>query len=220
MGLGFRFSQKIAEILDKAEVPVVLLDRDLVPYPDWSRYDLVGIDNRRAGYTITSHLPRLGCSRVVFIGRPGSAPTVDARIVGYRRALADAKITLEAHIYRIEPDDQARVTEILDRLRPDGFVCVNDFSAAKLLKTLNDLGVAVPEEIRMTGIDDVKYSNLLSVPLTTLHQPCADMGAIAVSAMLERLRYSRLPARDVLLNFHLVVRDSCGSRKRGLTALS
>ena len=112
MGLGFRFSQKIAEILDKAEVPVVLLDRDLVPYPDWSRYDLVGIDNRRAGFTITSHLPRLGCSRVVFIGRPGSAPTVDARIVGYRGALADARITLEAHIYRIEPYDQARVKEI------------------------------------------------------------------------------------------------------------
>ena len=78
--------------------------------------------------------------------RPGSAPTVDARIVGYRGALADAKITLEAHIYRIEPDDQARVKEILDRLRPDGFVCANDFSAAKPLKTLNDLAWPYPKK--------------------------------------------------------------------------
>jgi DNA-binding LacI/PurR family transcriptional regulator len=65
----------------------------------------------------------------------------------------------------------------------------------------------------MVGIDDVKYASLLSVPLTTIHQPCAAMGAIAVSTMMERLRHPRLPARDILLNFHLVVRDSCGERK-------
>jgi DNA-binding LacI/PurR family transcriptional regulator len=65
----------------------------------------------------------------------------------------------------------------------------------------------------MAGIDDVKYASLLSVPLTTIHQPCADMGAVAISTMLERLRTPSLPPRDVLLNFQLVVRESCGSRK-------
>jgi DNA-binding LacI/PurR family transcriptional regulator len=68
--------------------------------------------------------------------------------------------------------------------------------------------------MRLAGIDDVKYASLLSVPLTTLHQPCADMGAIAVSTMLERLRNPKLPARDILLNFRLVIRDSCGARKK------
>ena len=207
-------NRSIAEIFDKAGVPVVLLDRDLVPYPERSRYDLVGIDNRRAGYAITSHLIRCGCRRVVFLGRPGSAPTVDARIAGYLEALGD---NLEPHVSRIDPDDQAKVTETLHRLRPDGFVCANDFTAARLLKTLNDLSVGVPDEIRMAGIDDVKYASLLSVPLTTIHQPCTDMGTIAVSTMLERLRHPKVPARDILLNFHLVIRDSCGARKKGLT---
>ena len=64
----------------------------------------------------------------------------------------------------------------------------------------------------MAGIDDVKYASLLSVPLTTIHQPCADIGAMAIGAMLERLRNPKLPARDMLLNFHLVVRESCGPR--------
>ena len=208
-------NRSIAEIFDKAGVPVVLLDRDLVPYPERSRYDLVGIDNRRAGYAIASHLIGCGCRRVVFLGRPGSAPTVDARIAGYWEALMGHN--LEPHVSRIEPDDQAKVTEIIDRLRPDGFVCANDFTAAKLLKTLNDLGKNVPEEIQMAGIDDVKYASLLSVPLTTIHQPCSDIGAVAVSTMLERLRQPTLPARDILLNFHLVIRDSCGARKKGLT---
>ena len=64
------------------------------------------------------------------------------------------------------------------------------------------------------GIDDVKYASLLSVPLTTIHQPCAEMGAMAISVMMERLRNPKLPPRDVLLKFHLVVRESCGMRQR------
>jgi GntR family transcriptional regulator, arabinose operon transcriptional repressor len=205
-------NRSIAEVFDKSGIPVILLDRDLVSYPDRSRYDLVGIDNRRAGYAITAHLLRCGCRRVVFVGRPGSAPTVDARIAGYREAMTAAGGDLQAHVCRIEPDDKAQIKAVLDKISPDGFVCGNDFTAAHLLKTLNDLGISVPDQIRMAGIDDVKYASLLSVPLTTIHQPCADMGAIAIGAMLERLRNPKLPPRDILLNFQLVVRDSCGSR--------
>ena len=89
----------------------------------------------------------------------------------------------------------------------------NDFTAARLQQTLKELSVSVPEKVRMAGIDDVKYASLLSVPLTTIHQPCSSIGAVAISAMLDRLRDPRLPARDILLNFDLVVRNSCGAKK-------
>jgi GntR family transcriptional regulator of arabinose operon len=207
-------NRTIEEIFEKAGIPVVLLDRDLVAYPDRSHYDLVGIDNRRAGYAITAHLLRCGCRRIVFIGRPGSAPTVDARIAGYREAILGSNQDLQAYIRRTEPDDRSQITAILDEIRPDGFVCANDFTAAHLLKTLNEIGIMVPDTVRMAGIDDVKYASLLSVPLTTIHQPCADMGAVAIGAMLERLRNPKLPPRDILLNFHVVIRDSCGFRKK------
>jgi GntR family transcriptional regulator, arabinose operon transcriptional repressor len=207
-------NHKIATAFDKAGIPIVLLDRDLVSYPARSRYDLVGIDNRRAGYTITAHLLRCGCRRVMFVGRPDSAPTVDARIAGYCEALGEAPGNLKPIVFRIDPEDKGQVKSALAKSRPDGIVCANDFTAAHLMKTLIELGVNVPGKVRLSGIDDVKYASLLSVPLTTLHQPCADMGAIAVSTMLERLRHPKLPARDILLDFHLVVRDSCGSRKR------
>jgi len=207
-------NRSIADVFDKAGIPMVLLDRDLVAYPERSRYDLVGIDNRRAGYAITAHLLRCGCRRVVFVGRPGSAPTVDARIAGYKEAMAAAGSDLASYVRRVEPDEKDQVKAILEEIDPDGFVCANDFTAAHLLKTLNELGVTVPGRVRMAGIDDVKYASLLSVPLTTIHQPCADIGAMAIGAMLERVRNPKLPPRDILLNFHLVVRDSCGSRKK------
>jgi DNA-binding LacI/PurR family transcriptional regulator len=209
----------VSEVLDKAGIPMVLLDRDLVSYPERSKYDLVGIDNRRAGYAITQHLIRCGCRRLVFVGRPGSAPTVDARIGGYRDAVSDASLDLEAQVCRIDPDDHSHLKKILKTLQPDGFVCANDFTAAHVLKTLTDLGINVPDDVRMVGIDDVRYASLLSVPLTTIHQPCASMGAIAVGTMLERLREPKLPARDILLNFELVIRESCGARKKGLTGV-
>ena len=206
-------NHKIAAALDRAGIPIVLLDRDLVSYPARSRYDLVGIDNRRVGYTITNHLLRCGCRRVVFLGRPGSAPTVDARITGYREALAAASADLKPGVCRIDPESRDQVKAALTKYKPDGVVCANDFTSAHLLKTLSDLGVQVPSKMRLAGIDDVKYASLLAVPLTTIHQPCGDMGAIAVNTMLERLRNPNLPARDILLDCRLVIRESCGTRK-------
>ncbi len=207
-------NRKIAAVLDKAGIPIVLLDRDLVSHPERSRYDLVGIDNRRAGYTVTAHLLRCGCRRIMFVGRPGSAPTVDARIAGYREALAEASRDFRPSVSRIDPEDREQVKTALAKNRPDGIVCANDFTAAHLMKSLTELGVTVPGRVRLAGIDDVKYASLLSVPLTTLRQPCADMGAIAVATMLERLRNPKLPARDILLECRLVIRESCGARKK------
>ena len=208
----------ITDALDQAGIPVVLLDRDLVSYPDRSHYDLVGIDNRRAGYAITKYLIRCGCTRLVFLGRPGSAPTVDARAAGYREALASANLEFAGQVCRIDPEDRAGIQDLLDRLHPDGFICANDFTAAHLLRTLTDLHLKVPDDVRMVGIDDVKYASLLSVPLTTIHQPCTSMGAVAISVMLDRLREPKLPPRDILLNFKIVVRNSCGAPKHRKSA--
>jgi DNA-binding LacI/PurR family transcriptional regulator len=60
-------------------------------------------------------------------------------------------------------------------------------------------------------MDDVRYASLLSVPLTTIHQDCAGIGAVAMATMLERLEHPELPIRDVLVPVRLVVRRSCGS---------
>ncbi len=80
------------------------------------------------------------------------------------------------------------------------------------MHSLLAIGQRIPEDIRIIGIDDVKYARLLPVPLTTLRQPCKDIGRIALSVMLDRISNPDLPPRDVLLRCKLVVRESCGSR--------
>ena len=77
--------------------------------------------------------------------------------------------------------------------------------------TLMSFGVRIPEEVRIVGMDDVKYASLLPVPLTTIHQDCAGIGAVAMTTMVERLEHPELPVRDVLVPTRLVVRRSCGA---------
>jgi DNA-binding LacI/PurR family transcriptional regulator len=103
------------------------------------------------------------------------------------------------------------VRQLLDAMRPEGIVCANDLTAARLMQTLLGFGVRIPDEVRIVGMDDVKYASLLPVPLTTIHQDCAGIGAVAMATMLERLEHPELPVRDVLVPTRLVVRRSCGA---------
>jgi len=206
-------NHRIVAALDKARIPVVLLDRCLEPYPGRSNYDLVGIDNRRTAYVATEHLLQAGAKRVAFFARPQSAPTVDARIAGYReaiRSLAGAKVP--EMVFLGDASDQKFVRSLLRKGKPDGFVCANDHTAGILMHTLLSLGLRIPEDVRMMGIDDVRYARLLPVPLTTQHQPCRDIGRVALAVMLDRIANPDLPTRDILLGCKLIVRRSCGSR--------
>ena len=204
-------NQRIARALDQAHIPIVLLDRTVLPYPRRGHHDLVGIDNRRAGFVITEHLLRKGCRRIAFVGVPDAAATVDAREAGYREALYAFEVTLDrAFARRIQPDDHAAVRALMKTCRPDAIVCANDRTAGRLMHTLLLLGYGIPGDVRLVGIDDAEYASLLPVPLTTLRQPTKQIGDTALSAMLERVTRADLPARDILLHCDLVVRASCG----------
>ena len=204
-------NDRIAQALDTAKIPVILLDRTVVPYPRRGHHDLVGIDNRRAGYVITEHLLGAGARRVAFVALPNAAPTVDAREAGYREALYAARApVLPELVQRMDPDDPDAVRAMMDSQRPDGIVCANDRTAARLMQSLLALGHGIPKGVRLAGIDDAPYAALLPVPLTTLRQPSRQIGDAALGAMLERVARKDLPTRDILLHCQLVIRASCG----------
>jgi len=208
-------NQRILRSLQAAHIPVVLLDRCVLPYPERSDYDVVGLDNRRAGYVVADHLIGHGAHHIAFLAEPDAAETVDDRIAGYRDALfAHGRRVNKALILRGDGADLAVIQGALQKNKIDAIQCANDHTAAKLMRSLLSLGLRIPEDVRIAGVDDVKYAGLLPVPLTTFRQPCFDIGAAAIAAMKERIRNPQLPSRAIALNGHLVIRQSCGAMAR------
>ena len=206
-----RTNEHIVAALEKARVPVVLLDRDFLPYPRRSRHDLVGIDNRRTGFLVTEHLLELGARRIVFLTYPHAAPTSAERIAGYREALFIHGFSIDpALVQSIDLESPAALRVMITTLHPDAVVCVNDLTAGVLMQNVLALGLRIPQDLRVTGIDDAGYAKLLPVPLTTMRQPCREIGLAAMAAMLERLGRLEMPVRDILLECRLIVRASCG----------
>ena len=205
-------NRRLAESLRQAGIPVVLLDRDLQSFPNRSDFDLVGIENIAGGFLLAEHLLKLGCERLCFVARPFSAPTVDARIAGVREALVRRRLDVAPDWVRLgDPADLKFVRWLTAGGQTDAYICANDHTAATLMRSLETIGLRVPRDVRVVGFDDVKYATLLSVPLTTIHQPCRDIALIAFRTMLHRMAEPTLPARSLALTPTLVVRESCGA---------
>src|ERR1700722_224907 len=106
-------NRRLAEGLRRAGIAVVLLDRDGVPFPARSEFDLVGIDNFAAGYLVADHLLKLGARRPIYVGRPHSAPTITARAVAARTAIQDRGLPLPADFLRQGDPDDPRFIQLL-----------------------------------------------------------------------------------------------------------
>jgi len=205
------WNRSVADALLHAKIPLVLLDRDLDEFPSRSNFDLIGIDNFRAAITITQHLLQAGSRRLCFFARPEYPSTTDLRLAGCREAIHRAASGSTLSIAFINPEDRATIQALLQKEKPDAFLCANDQTAALLLRTLNDLGVRTPSAVRIAGFDDVHYATLLSVPLTTIRQPCREIARAATLALMERTTDQEIPAREILLPYELIVRQSTGS---------
>jgi GntR family transcriptional regulator, arabinose operon transcriptional repressor len=198
-------NRRILLQLAEAKIPVVLLDRRPADAPEQGRPDLVGINNRQAGYIATEHLIKLGCRKIGFMAYHGSEATINARFAGYRDALLAHGLHDEIEALGHRDGEKAAVEPL------EAYVCINDRVAGQLMHAFLSSNLRIPDDIRIVGIDDVSYASLLPVPLTTVRQPCQAIGEAALATMLDRIDRPYLPARDVLLDGELIVRKSCGA---------
>ncbi|MBT3194564.1 MAG: substrate-binding domain-containing protein, partial [Verrucomicrobia bacterium] len=120
-----------------------------------------------------------------------------------------AGVPVETLVVQDVPADSSRsgVDAVMSH-EPGAVICANDATAATLMRQMLDAGIDIPGRVRVAGFDDVKYASLLSVPLTTYRQPCADMGRSAVDTMQLRLAHpDAVPHRNTLQG-QLIVRQS------------
>ena len=206
---GEKANRKVLAKFDAASVPVVLCDYDCVDAPERSVYDVVGINNVEAGALVVRHLAAQGARRVCFHLKP-YAPQSHKNFV--RGAIAEWRAlsgaTAHSRVLECPPDDVAAVQAYCRRNRPDAFVCGNDSCAAKLKKALASIGLCVPRDLFLTGVNDVQIAQLLTPTLTTIHIPCEQVAQAAFERLLVRIANPTLPPVEINLPVSLVVRGS------------
>ncbi len=220
----FHYNLEMAEEMKKADIAVTLLDRDICHFPQRSEFDLVCIDNFKAGYDLTSHFIKNGCKKIDFVAGPRMVSSIRQRLMGYKQALEDNGIEVDEsriHFFKIKPfqkvDPQAdkdAVTSILLEMNTEAIVCVNDRIAALIQHHLIEMGIKVPDKIRLAGVDDEAFSVYQPVKLTTMQQPVTTMAYESVRAMVSRIKYPEMQARNITISPKLIVRESCGTRKK------
>jgi LacI family transcriptional regulator len=194
------------------DVAVVILGDFLGAQGQPSNWDHVRGDNEVGAQAAVEHLIGLGHRRVGFIQGPEGTPSSARRLAGYRRALEQAGLTVEASL--LIPGDYTReagragVATLLERADPPSAVfCANDLIALGAMEAAQQHGCRVPQDISVVGFDDIDEAARATPPLTTIRQPPQRLGAVAAETLIERLNGREEPKR-VLLEFSLVTRES------------
>jgi DNA-binding LacI/PurR family transcriptional regulator len=170
-------------------------------------------DNVGGGRQAVSHLLASGRRRIATIAGPQDMGVGLARLTGYRDACARAGMaadeTLIAYGDFSEPSGVAAMRQLL-AAQPDldAVFVASDLMAAGALRALREAGKRVPQDVAVVGFEDSAMARQTEPPLTTVYQPVEEMGREMVRLLVSRIRGEQ-PARPyVLLETHLVVRQS------------
>jgi len=201
-------STEVFERIEARGVPYVLIDRRFGS----AHANYVGADDEAIGRMATSHLIECGCRRIAHIaGQP--RVTGSGRLEGYRAALAAAGIPFSGE-YVVEATDDATGYEATRRLLrlaqpPDGIFGYNDPTAAGAIKAILESGRRIPHDIKVIGVGNVHYSDLLRVPLSTIDQSSTKIGTEAADLLMKSIGAKRKRApRAVIIEPTLIARES------------
>ncbi len=177
------------------------------------RVPTVSADHTSGAREATAHLLALGHRRIAVITGPRGWIATEERLRGYRSALADAGLLADPTLqiesnFRTNGGREATAELLALRDRPTAIFAFNDMLAIGAIQGARDHGLRVPEDLSVVGFDDTFEASITFPALTTVRQPLAEMGRMAVTQLLRLLQNRRIEALHVQLETKLVVRDS------------
>jgi LacI family transcriptional regulator len=194
--------------LKKLTGPIVLIDR---PRPG---YAAVHSNYEMGGRLLAEYALRTGHRRVGLLSGPQQLESARQRRDGFVNAFpGDFEIAWEASV----PFDgvlTAEALEVLERRRKATLIVAgNDLIAISAIRCLSSLGVAVPEEVSVTGFDNIRWTDLVTPRLTTIAQPVGAIGARAVELLLEQIEGKNVASARAVFDVELIERDSVKPRR-------
>jgi DNA-binding LacI/PurR family transcriptional regulator len=184
-----RFTREQSDQLHSYEIPIVAINNQAVDDYPYSIYH----DDVDGARQVCEHLIRLGHNGIAYLGDATSGRTTKERLAGVKQAMDKAGLFIGSEHIHLVPGNSSRqgfeAVEYflsLDR-RPTALICYNDMMAVGVLKGFRQVGLRVPEDISVTGFDNITVSDYTDPPLTTIDQPKRFLGAEAARMMLDQL---------------------------------
>jgi DNA-binding LacI/PurR family transcriptional regulator len=195
-------------ILSELDVPIVLINNQ--HGSDFAHS--IRIDNVHGMRLATEHLLQLGHTEIAYVGDRFGLHSDEERFAGYREALDARQIPLERGLTMRGDGKADGAAAALDQLlkvrsRPTAVACYNDMTALGLIHRAQELGIGVPEELSVTGFDDIPFAAFARPPLTTIRQPRREMGREAIRLLFALLDGEEAQKTSVI-NGELIVRGS------------
>jgi len=188
---------------------VVCIDR--LP-KDWEG-DTVTADNQTGAYKATRHLIEMGHMQLATITGPLHLTNALERLNGFRRAVIEAKLNIAPEYVQEATFDKqggASKAAMLLRLipRPTAIFAGNDMIALGVLAAIRDAGLRCPLDVSLIGFDDLEFAEILNPSLSSVSQSGYQLGSTAARILLERIQGDAGPAKHIVLETSLKLRDS------------
>ena len=208
---AYRHNRELAKEVAQS-VPLVMIDRKIQGLES----DFVGIENHNAMFETTQLLLSKGHRRIVYVTNWEPIDSVQDRVQGYLDAILgandpdiiDSLLTIPAGAQ----DRQWIVFDAIFRLpegdRPTAAICMADYTAVSVAERLMFLGLSVPEDVELTGFDDIVPTLPNGLGLTTVAQPYEQIGSSAVELLIRRIKDPSAPLSTVKLPTKLIIRAS------------
>jgi DNA-binding LacI/PurR family transcriptional regulator len=173
----------------------------------------VDVDNAGGARQAVAHLAASGRRRIASIAGPQDMGVGLTRLAGYREACVEAGLPIDEDLIAYgdfsEPSGVAAMRQLLAR-RPDldAVFIASDLMAVGALRALREAGKRVPDDVAVVGFEDSALARQTDPPMTTVHQPVEEFGRQMARLLVSRIRGDQLSKPYVLLETHLVVRQS------------
>jgi LacI family repressor for deo operon, udp, cdd, tsx, nupC, and nupG len=175
----------------------------------------IRIDNRGAAKSMVNYLISLGHKRIGVISGLKDNPHAIDRLEGYKEALAEAGIPFEKDLiaegdFTMWSGLNAAFQFCNMKNRPTAIFSMNDEMAIGAMQTLKNQGFKIPDDISVTGFDDIAYAKYSDPSLTTISQPAEEMGKMAMDMLLKVIEGEPLSQRECVLPTEFIIRKSTG----------
>lgn len=195
--------------------PVVCVDRR----PQGWKGDMVTVANREGAYKAARHLIDMGHRQIGLIAGPSYLTNAQDRLLGFTQALNDAQIPIAPEYIQEALFDRATGYSSAMRLlqmlpRPTAIFTTNDLMAMGALLAVRESKLSCPKDVSIISFDGLEQTELTDPPLTTVYQPGYQLGYTAARLLLERIDASKQPAKEIVLETTLRVRNSVANLNR------